>query len=126
MQMPNLEVNQNMLTPQPWGHLHGGAHVGYNPQYMHPQPRIDVYYAPPGADQLSFYNQHQGPLVYGRQASMGSHLSNVQAIQSVATQVHSSCFNLSFLSELGETCINCWANTQVPENKTIFLWTLFL
>ena len=81
MQMPNLEVNQNMLTPQPWGHLHGGAHVGYNPQYMHPQPRIDVYYAP----QVSFYNQHQGPPVYGWQASMGSHLSNVQAIQSVAS-----------------------------------------
>ncbi|XWS76302.1 hypothetical protein CRYUN_Cryun01aG0164100 [Craigia yunnanensis] len=96
MQMPNVRANQNMLTPQTWGHLHvfqmnadGGAHVGSNPQYMYPQSQFDNY-ALPGL--CSFDNHyHQGLPVYGRHASMGGHSSNVQAIKSVATKKFLIC-----------------------------------
>ncbi|XWS36385.1 hypothetical protein CRYUN_Cryun20dG0080800 [Craigia yunnanensis] len=102
MQMPNVIANQNMVTPQSWGHLHGFpmnadavAHVGSNPQYMHPQSQFDDFYAP---HDLPLFDKHsrQSPPVYGRHASMGGHSSNVQAKQSIVTKVQFSCFNLLF------------------------------
>ncbi|XVF32439.1 hypothetical protein REPUB_Repub17cG0083100 [Reevesia pubescens] len=112
--MPIVKANENMLAPQSWGHLHGfpmnadvGAHVGSNPQYMYPQPQFYDYYAPP--DLLSFdQHSHQDQPLYERHASMGGHLSNVQAEQAVVTKITQCMQNpLSYVNAvIGESGAN--------------------
>ncbi|XP_030967386.1 flowering locus K homology domain-like isoform X1 [Quercus lobata] len=89
MQMPKFQANQNIPPHQSWGPPQGfpinagaGPDFAPNPQYVQPPHQYDNYLPAPPLD-----NQHwQGPM-YGRDASMGIHLSSVQPQQLVATKV---------------------------------------
>jgi len=102
MQMPKFQANQNIPPHQSWGPPQGfpinagaGPDFAPNPQYVQPPHQYDNYLPAPPLD-----NQHwQGPM-YGRDASMGIHLSSVQPQQLVATKVLSSCFDLDCVSKI--------------------------
>ncbi|KAE8692207.1 hypothetical protein F3Y22_tig00110858pilonHSYRG00274 [Hibiscus syriacus] len=92
LHMQNVRANQNMAMLQSQHHLHGflthadnGAHVGSKPQYMEIESPFDDGYEPHDL-LLHFENSYQGPLVYGKHASMEGHSSNVLAKQSVMTK----------------------------------------
>lgn len=95
MQMPNSHAHQNMPPPgpnQPWGPPSsfpmnaGGPGYGANHQYMPPPRQFDNYF--PRVDMHQDKPPHQGPPVYGRDASVGAH-GNAQPQQSIVSKVHS-------------------------------------
>ncbi|KAJ8559331.1 hypothetical protein K7X08_003389 [Anisodus acutangulus] len=93
MQMPNGHAHQNMPPPgptQPWGPppssfpmSAGGAGFGANHQYMPPPRQFDNYYP---RDMPLDKPPHQGPPVYGRDASVGAQ-GNAQSQQSIVSKV---------------------------------------
>lgn len=95
MQMPNAHAHQNMPPPgpnQPWGPppssfpmSAGGPGYGANHQYMPPPRQFDNYFT--RVDMHQDKQPHQGPPVYGRDASMGAH-GNAQPQQSIVSKVH--------------------------------------
>ncbi|WMV36206.1 hypothetical protein MTR67_029591 [Solanum verrucosum] len=94
MQMPNAHAHQNMPPPgptQPWGPppssfpmSAGGPGYGANHQYMPPPRQFDNYF--PRVDMHQDKQPHQGPPVYGRDASVGAH-GNAQPQQSIVSKV---------------------------------------
>lgn len=93
MQMPNSHAHQNMPPPgpnQPWGPPSsfpmnaGGPGYGANHQYMPPPRQFDNYF--PRVDMHQDKPPHQGPPVYGRDASVGAH-GNTQPQQSIVSKV---------------------------------------
>lgn len=92
MQMPKARANQ--ITPMPESCVPFGFDMNPddqprfwpNPQFNQPPTQFGNYYANRG--QLSFdMYPHQDPTAYGRDHSIGGHLSNVQVQQSVVTKV---------------------------------------
>ncbi|XP_022889081.1 flowering locus K homology domain-like [Olea europaea var. sylvestris] len=93
MQMPNARGNQNSLPDQSWGPpppafpMNPGGH-GYGPNPMHmPRPhQYDNYYPPVDMPTLD-KQPRMGPPTYGRDVSMGAHITNVQPQQAVVAKV---------------------------------------
>ncbi|KAK4338720.1 hypothetical protein RND71_043207 [Anisodus tanguticus] len=93
MQMPNGHAHQNMPLPgptQPWGPppssfpmSAGGPGFGANHQYMPPPRQFDNYFP---RDMPLDKPPHQGPPVYGRDASVGAQ-GNAQPQQSIVSKV---------------------------------------
>ena len=94
MQMPNARATQNMPPPQSWGPPPqafpmgtGGPGYGPNPTYMPPPRQFDNYY-PAGEMAPVDKPPRQGPPAYARDASMGTHTTNLQSQQSMVTKVN--------------------------------------
>lgn len=102
MQMPNARGNQNSLPDQSWGPpppafpMNPGGH-GYGPNPMHmPRPhQYDNYYPPVDMPTLD-KQPRMGPPTYGRDVSMGAHITNVQPQQAVVAKVEFLCSDLHF------------------------------
>lgn len=138
MQMPKVQANQNIPPHQSWGPqgfpINAGAGPGFatNPQYMQHPRQYDNYYSP--AEMPPLDNQHrQGPM-YGRDASVGAHLSSVQPQQLVATKVTHhmqipllyadavigiSGANISYIRRVSGATIAIQETMGIPEEMTI-------
>ncbi|GLU07701.1 hypothetical protein SLE2022_246490 [Rubroshorea leprosula] len=92
MQMPKARANQITPMPESWVPLGFDMNpddqpgFGPNTQFIQPPTQFGNYYANHGQPSFDMY-PHQDPTAYGRDHSIGGHLSNVQAQESVVTKV---------------------------------------
>ncbi|GLT42357.1 hypothetical protein SLA2020_163600 [Shorea laevis] len=92
MQMPKARANQITPMPESWVPLGFDMNpddqpgFGPNTQFIQPPTQFGNYHANHGQPSFDMY-PHQDAPAYGRDHSIGAHLSNVQAQQSVVTKV---------------------------------------